>query len=170
MCLVAFSHVQCMWQNAVQPARLLCPWDSPGKNTTPSSRESSWPRDQNLQGFPGGSDGKVSACNAGDPGSIPESGWSPGEGNGNALQHSCPENPMDGGAWQATVLHLSCTGRQVLHQQCRLYLLNSKSLLIYFMFSSVCMSIPTSLFIHPHLSLLVTVSSSSTSYDTISIL
>ena len=48
---------------------------------------------------PGGSDGKVSACNAGDPGSIPGSGRSPGEGNGNPLQHSCLENPMDEGAW-----------------------------------------------------------------------
>ena len=46
----------------------------------------------------GGSDGKVSACNAGDLGSIPGSGRSPGEGNGNPLQHSCLENPMDGGA------------------------------------------------------------------------
>ena len=45
-----------------------------------------------------GSDGKVSAFNAGDPGSIPGSGRSPGEGNGNPLQHSCLENPMDGGA------------------------------------------------------------------------
>ena len=41
---------------------------------------------------------KVSACNAGDLGSIPGSGRSPGEGNGNPLQHSCLENPMDGGA------------------------------------------------------------------------
>ena len=48
--------------------------------------------------FPGGSDGKVSGCNVGDPGSIPGSGRSPGEGNGNPLQHSCLENPMDGGA------------------------------------------------------------------------
>ena len=48
--------------------------------------------------FPGGSDSKASACNAGDPGSIPGSGRSPGEGNGNPLQHSCLENPMDGGA------------------------------------------------------------------------
>ena len=50
------------------------------------------------KGFPGGSDCKASACNAGDPGSIPGSGRSPGEGNGNPLQHSCLENPMDGGA------------------------------------------------------------------------
>ena len=49
-------------------------------------------------GFPGGSDGKASACNAGDPGSIPGSGRSPGEGNGNPLQHSCLENPVDRGA------------------------------------------------------------------------
>ena len=50
-------------------------------------------------GFPGGSDGKASACNAGDPGSIPGLGRSPGEGNGNPLQYSCLENSMDGGAW-----------------------------------------------------------------------
>ena len=49
--------------------------------------------------FPGGSDGKASACNEGDPGSIPGLGRSPGEGNGNPLQHSCLENPMDRGAW-----------------------------------------------------------------------
>ena len=47
--------------------------------------------------------GKVSACNVGDPGSIPESGRSPGEGNGNLLQYSCLENPMDRGAWKAAV-------------------------------------------------------------------
>ena len=51
-------------------------------------------------GFPGGSDGKASACNAGDLGSIPGSARSPGEGNGNPLQYSCLENPMDEGAWQ----------------------------------------------------------------------
>ena len=47
----------------------------------------------------GGSDGKASAYNAGDPGSIPGSGRSSGEGNGNPLKYSCLENPMDGGAW-----------------------------------------------------------------------
>ena len=55
------------------------------------------------KGFPGGSDGKASVCNAGDLGSMPGSGRSPGERNGNPLQYSCLENPMDGGAWQATV-------------------------------------------------------------------
>ena len=44
-----------------------------------------------------------SSCSAGAPGWIPESGRCPGEGNGNPLQYSCLENPMDGGAWRATV-------------------------------------------------------------------
>ena len=57
----------------------------------------------NCQDFPGGSDGKVSAYNVGDPGSIPGLGRSSGEGNGNPLQWFCLENPMDGGAWWATV-------------------------------------------------------------------
>ena len=54
-------------------------------------------------GFPGSSDGKASAYDAGDPGLIPGLGISPGEGNGNPLQYSCLENLMDGGAWCATV-------------------------------------------------------------------
>ena len=54
-------------------------------------------------GFPGDSDGKESACNVGDPGSIPGLGRSPGEGSDNPLQYSCLENSMDRGAWQATV-------------------------------------------------------------------
>ena len=54
-------------------------------------------------GFPGSLDGKASAYNAGDLGSIPGSGRSPGEGNGNPLQYSCLENPMDQGVWWATV-------------------------------------------------------------------
>ena len=54
-------------------------------------------------GFPGGSEDKASACNVGDPGSIPGLGRSPGEGNGNPLQYSCLENPMDRGTWRATV-------------------------------------------------------------------
>ena len=49
-----------------------------------------------MPGFSGGSDGKASACNAGDPGSIPGWGRSPGEGNGNPLQYSCLENPRRG--------------------------------------------------------------------------
>ena len=54
--------------------------------------------------FPGGSDRKESACSAGDLGSVPGWGRSPGEGNGTPLQYSCLENPMDRGAWQ-TIVH-----------------------------------------------------------------
>ena len=54
---------------------------------------------QVSMGFPGGAEVKASACDVGDLGSIPGSGRSPGEGNGNPLQHSCRENPIDGGAW-----------------------------------------------------------------------
>ena len=53
-------------------------------------------------GFPGGSEGKESACNAGDLGLLPGSGKAPGEGNGYPLQNSCLENVMDRGGWQAT--------------------------------------------------------------------
>ena len=53
--------------------------------------------------FTGGSDGKEPASNAGDLGLIPELGRSPGEGNGNPFKYSSLENPMDRGAWQATV-------------------------------------------------------------------
>ena len=55
------------------------------------------------QGIPCGSDGKESTCNAGDLALVPESGRCPGEGNGNPLQYSCLQNPMDRGDWQATV-------------------------------------------------------------------
>ena len=54
-------------------------------------------------GFPGNSDSKESAYNAAEPGSIPGSGRSPGEGNGNPLPYSCLENSLDRGAWWATV-------------------------------------------------------------------
>ena len=55
------------------------------------------------KGFPYNSNGKESARNEGDQGLIPGSGRSSGEGNGNSLQYSCLENPMDRGAWQSTV-------------------------------------------------------------------
>ena len=60
-----------------------------------------------MSGFPGGSDSKESACNAGDPGSIPGSGRSPGEGNDYPLQYSCLENSMDKGSWRATVCEVT---------------------------------------------------------------
>ena len=56
-----------------------------------------------YKSFPHSSVGKESACNAGDLGLIPGLGRSPGEGNGNPLQYSCLENPMDRGAWQVIV-------------------------------------------------------------------
>ena len=59
-----------------------------------------------IQGFPGGSEVKASAWNEGDPGSIPGLGRSPGEGNGNPLQYSCLENPMEGGTWWAKSMGL----------------------------------------------------------------
>ena len=59
---------------------------------------------------PGGTDGKESACNARDPGSIPGSGRSPGKGNGNPLQYSCLENSRDGVAWWAAVYGVTQCG------------------------------------------------------------
>ena len=64
-------------------------------------------------GFPGGSDGKDSAWNAGDSGSIPGSGRFPGEGNGYPLQYSCLENYMDRGAWQAAVYSVAQSQTQL---------------------------------------------------------
>ena len=64
-------------------------------------------------GFPGGSDGKESACSAGDLCVIPRSGWSPGGGNNNPLQYSCLENPMDRGTWQVTVRGVTKSGTQL---------------------------------------------------------
>ena len=60
-----------------------------------------------VQGFPPNSVGKESACNAGDQGSIPGLGRSPGKGNSNPLQHSCLVNSMDRGAWRATVYEVA---------------------------------------------------------------
>ena len=60
-------------------------------------------RNPSKLGFPDGSSGRQSTCNAGDAGSIPELERSPGEGNGNLPQYSCLENSMDRGAWRATV-------------------------------------------------------------------
>ena len=66
-----------------------------------------------MMGFPGVSNGRESSCSAGDLGSIPGSGRSPGEGNGNPLQYSGLENPMDRGAWQATVHGVARAGHSL---------------------------------------------------------
>ena len=88
------------------------PWVGKGKATLSS------------RGFPCGSDSKASACNAGDPGSVPGSGRFPGEGNGNSLQYSCLENPTDRVAWLATVPkghkrggHNLATKQQMIHKR-----------------------------------------------------
>ena len=71
------------------------------------------------EGLPGFSGGKESAWDTGDPGSIPELGISPGEGNGNPLQYSCLGNPMNRGAWWATIHSVaeSDTTEQLTQQQ-----------------------------------------------------
>ena len=66
-----------------------------------------------MWGFPHSSVGKESACNVGDPGLIPGSGRSPGEGNGNPLRYSCLENSMDRGAWRATVHGVTIVGHDL---------------------------------------------------------
>ena len=85
--------------------------DSVEDSTTGNSEELLW-RDmvfssficgQSKQGIPGGAGSKDSACNSGDPDSIPGSGRSPGEGNSDPLQYSCLENSVDRGAWRARV-------------------------------------------------------------------
>ena len=118
--------------HGLSPTRLLCPWDFPGNSTGVDCHfrlQRIFPTQGStgavifaynvlnasinlrtcyscllLLGFPGGSNGKESACNTGDLGPIPGSGRSPGEGNGYPLQYSWLENSMDRGAWQARVL------------------------------------------------------------------
>ena len=67
--------------------------------------------------IPGGSDSKEPAFNAGDLDLIPGSGRSPGEGNGNPLQYSCLGNPMDRGAWRATVMRSQRVRQDLATQQ-----------------------------------------------------
>ena len=78
---------------------MALPLQLPGRPTSSEPEE----KREKRRGFPGGSDSKESACNAGDLGLIPEWGKSPGDGNGYPLQYSCLKNFMDRGAWWATV-------------------------------------------------------------------
>ena len=68
---------------------------------------------KDYRDFPGGSDGKASACNVGDLDSIPGLGRSPGAGNGNPRQYSCLGNPMDRGAWWATAYRVANSWTQL---------------------------------------------------------
>ena len=81
----------------------LCPSSTQASGVVSTSQ-------MTLVASPGGSEVKTSACNVGDLGSIPGSGRSPGEGNGNPLQYSCLENPMGRGAWWATVRRVAKSG------------------------------------------------------------
>ena len=94
------------WRRKWQPTPVFLPGEFQGPGSLVGCRL--WGRtesdmteatQQQQQDLPGGSDGKASVYNAGDPGSIPGSGRSPGEGKGNPLQYHCLENPMDRGAW-----------------------------------------------------------------------
>jgi len=95
---------------------------SPGsrkcEGAEPSFCANPWPQTSaltsDLRGFPGSSVSKESACSAGDQGLIPGSGRSPGEGNGNPLQYSCLENPMNRGAWQPTVHEVTRMGHNLV--------------------------------------------------------
>ena len=76
-----------------------------------------------IVGFPGGSDDNEYPCNVGEPGSVPGLGRSPGEVNGNPLQYSCLENPMDRGAWQSTVHGVAKSWTQLSNFTITAYLL-----------------------------------------------
>ena len=90
--------------------------------------------------FPGGSDGKVSVYNVGDLSSIPRSGRSPGEGSGNPLQYYCLENPMDRGAWWATV-HGVTKSRTQLSNSTFQYMETTKVFIDKWMFKENVLSI-----------------------------
>ena len=97
--------------------------------------------------FPGGSGRKESACNVGDPGSVPGLGRSPGEGNGYPLQYTCLENSMDRGASQATIHGVTksqCIGYHVICIQRQFYLFcfNLDTIYFFFFFDSWVRKIP----------------------------
>ena len=90
--------------------------------------------------LPGGSDGEASAYNAGDLGSIPGSGRSPGEGNGNPLQYSCLENPVDRGAWWATVHGVTKSQTRLSDFTFHLFLKKKKVIRVQLLYSVVVVS------------------------------
>ena len=104
LCLLCLLH----WQAGSSPAELLMDLSKLAFLGFPSG----------SAGFPGGSVSKESACNAGDPGSIPGLRRSPGEGNGNPLQYSCPQTPMDRGVWWTTVHGIAKSQTEVTQHAC----------------------------------------------------
>ena len=97
-------RTRCLREPAALPGSKSCgrvQWGRGRGKGPPVARSCLTLRDPVDCDSPGGSDGKASACNAGDPGSIPGWGRSFGEENGNPLQYSCQENPMDRGAWRS---------------------------------------------------------------------
>ena len=139
-CFFFFYTFQNICHEDASPLKSESPWGSPGKNTgmgccpalgdlsdpgiKPSSLKSPalggrlFTTSTTCYGFPGGSDGKESVCNAGDPRLIPGSEISPGEGNGNSVQYSCLDNPMDRDAWQATVRRVTKSWTQLSNRCC----------------------------------------------------
>ena len=108
LCFRYFSEITCIssvqFSSVAQSCPTLCnPMDCSKPGLLVHHQLPEFTQTHIHWGFPGGSDCKASAHNAGDAGSVPGSGRSPGEGNGNPLQYSCLENSMDGGAWWATV-------------------------------------------------------------------
>ena len=106
-CLLCAWLCSCIWENQTDrtPAFMgfsHC-WEKQSTHKISDSDLKKRNLCSNLRSFPHSSAGKKSACNAGDLGSIPGLGRSPGEGNGNPLQYSCLENSMDRAAWWATV-------------------------------------------------------------------
>ena len=92
-----------------------------------------FPLSRTPLGFPGGSDGKESDCNAGVLGSIPGLGKSPRGGHGNPLQYSCLENPMDRGPWQATVHGVMKSQTQLnthTHTRAHMYMLHRAEIIL----------------------------------------
>ena len=103
-CLLGISFLLMNWRRKWQPTPVFLPGKSHGWRSlvgySPWGHKES-DTTERLHLTSGGSDGKESACNAGDPDLIPGSGRSPEEGNGNPLQYSCLENPKDRGIWRA---------------------------------------------------------------------
>ena len=98
-----------LWPHGLQLTRLLCPWDFPGKNLGVGCHFLLlfWGQKYENKRRVRHLDSKESACNVGNLGSIRGLGRSPEEGNGNLLQYSCLENPVDRGAWEAVVYRVT---------------------------------------------------------------